>query len=262
MGEIRGLLIRVFTGVGLLVATATAVDRTIFRESFAPIIIDLKVDRRLDAYLPFYKRMKPLVSSHAEISPIELRMLADDWIAATQSNQLEPLLTSFHGENMEDSPKGQLLRTTMRFAESLTKVARVELDNGMTDDGVADAIRATAVIDSVRFASPHSLILATTAARLPLKLASENVAKVKALPELLSRQLRLSQSVDKKYSEMEQRAAQLKLVYEVRYGKADADEVEDNVVIPGSKNAAQRFYGFTEERHLVAGAKACKFVTR
>jgi|LauGreDrversion4_2_1035121.scaffolds.fasta_scaffold371432_2 hypothetical protein len=259
MGEIRGLLIRVFTGVALCAATATAVDQTLLRESFAPLPLDLAIDKRIDAYVPFYRRMMPLLKTDASISSIDLRTLADDWIRATQDGKLQPMQASFYGENFGDTPKGQLLDATLRTSWQLSRIAQVELENGLVDDAVADSIRATSLIDSVRFASPTSMTMAASVVRLPLKIASANVSRVKNLPPLLVKQLELRVGASARFREMMRRSDQLKLVYSVRYGDEDAPEAE----IPDfnhSNTDAQHFYSIDREQALEQNAKACRFV--
>ena len=240
--------------------TATAVDQTLFRESFAPIPVDLRIDGRMDNYVPFFRRLLPHVRKSATISAIDLRSIADDWIRASHSGQLLPLETSFHGEEIEDSPKGQLVEATMRFSTLLTDVANAELANGMVDDAVADSIRAAAVLDSVRFASPTTMMMTASTARRSLSMASANISRVKSLPALLGKQLELNKKADERYLAFLKRSEQMKLVYTVRYGTDTSYEDEIPSFIGIKETDAQRFYGIDRERSLAKRAKACKFV--
>jgi hypothetical protein len=112
MGEIRGILFRTIAGFGVCVLAATAVDRTLFHESFVPVPIDMSADRRVDAYVPFYKRMLPLANLVNGISAIDLRNLADDMILASQSGQLQPIVASFHGLSSHSNSSGMGTRLT------------------------------------------------------------------------------------------------------------------------------------------------------
>ena len=248
-------------GLGLCAATASAVDRTLFRESFVPVPVDLSVDRRMDAYVPLYRRIQPLILRTRPISPIDLRSIADEWIELSQNGQLLPIEASFHGENMDESPKGQLVEGTMRFAIQLTEVAQAELENGLVNDAVADSIRAAAVLDSVRFASPATMMMTATVIRRPLNLAATNISRVKTLPAILVKQLEISRGANDRYIECLKRSERQELIYTVRYGNINADE-EDQIDFRGSKKTgAQRFYGLDRENALAQNAKACKFVT-
>lgn len=263
MGELRGLLFRIFAGVGLCCTTAFAFDQFLFKESFSSIPVDLQVDRRLDAYVPYYRRLLPLAQDSRAISPIDLRQIADDWIIATQAGKLEPIQTSFHGEDVTTSPKGQLIEVVKIIGSQLNRVAETEVDSGLLDDGVADAIRAAALIDSVRFASPTTMFSTAGIARQSIRIASTNISKVKILPAHLYRQVQQSQVSSSKYAEMLKRADHLKLLYTVRYGRYDAAQIEeyqDGRVNFGLRTSAQKFFGIDREQGLAKDAKACRFV--
>ncbi len=260
MGEIRGLFFRIFAGVGLCSATGLAVDRAVFRESFVPVPLDLRVDRRLDAYVPLYQRMLPLRLTSRPISSIDLRALSDDWIRMSQAGKLLPIEASFHGEDLEESPKGQLIESTMRLAAQLTDVAHAELANGMVDDAVADAVRATAVLDSVRFASPGTMMMTSSVARRSLMIASENIVRTRVLPALLLRQIEISKSASARYAECLRRADRQKLVYGVRYGNDGSEEPRYSEILGPKTVSAQKFYGLETAGGLAKRAKACKFV--
>ncbi|MEI7578241.1 MAG: hypothetical protein WCK51_15230 [Armatimonadota bacterium] len=262
MGELRGLLLRVFAGIGLCTATGTAVDRTLLQESFVPIPVDLSVDRRLDAYVPFYRRMLPLVDDRHPISPLELRKVADDWVRASQGGQLLPLEASFHGENLVESPKAQLLYATAKIADQLNRVAEVEIQNGLFDDGISDALRANVMIESIRFASPSAMLTTANVARRSLKLASTNISRAKRIPAHLLVQVRSEGDLESRYADMMRRVERQKLVYSVRYGAADAEEVsreEYETVALRNETRAQKFFGFESAVVLNRGAKACQF---
>lgn len=262
MGELRGLLLRVFAGVVLCTATGTAVDRTLVQESFVPIPVDLSVDRRLDAYVPLYRRMMPLVDDRHPISPIELREVADDWARGVQSGDLRPLEASFHGESMVESPKAQLLSVTAKVAAQLNRVSEVEIKNGLIDDGVSDALRANVMIESVRFASPSTMIATASVARRSLKLASANISRAKRIPAHLLAQIRTQGELETRYADMFRRVERQKLVYSVRYGYEDAEQVakeEYETTAFKNETRAQRFFGFESAVVLNRGAKACLF---
>jgi hypothetical protein len=260
MGELRGLLLKVSGGLGVCVLAMTAVDRTLLHESFVPIPVDLAADRRVDAYVPYYRKMLPLVDPKNAFSAIDLRSLADEMILASQSGQLKPILVSFHGEELEDSPKGRLVSSTICIARQLTEVAVVELRNQRIDDAVADAIRASAVIETIRFASDESMMKSALVVRRAVEISSAKISEVKRLDPHLVRQLASNVSAQARFEEMERRSAQLKLMYSVRYGEDDAMESSIQRVGGPSQIRAQKFFGIDRENTLVAKAKACQFL--
>jgi hypothetical protein len=259
MGEIRGILLRTIAGFGLCVLAATAVDRTLFHESFVPVPIDMSADRRVDAYVPFYKRMLPLANLENGISAIDLRNLADDMILASQSGQLQPIVASFHGEELEESPKGRLVNTTIRLAKQLTEVASAEFNAGRIDDAVSDAIRASALVETIRFTSDDTVMRSAPVIRQSLEISSNNISKVKKLEPHLVRQLAIAQTSKARFEEMERRSATLNLVYSIRYGVDETMTSNTQSSFFDSRTRAQKFLGIDREATLLAKAKACQF---
>jgi hypothetical protein len=259
MGEIRGILFRTIAGIGLCVLAASAVDRTLFYESFVPVPIDLSADRRVDAYVPFYKRMLPLSNLDNGISAIELRELADDMILASQSGQLQPVVAGFHGEELENSPKGRLVDITILLARQLTDVASAELKSGRIDDAVSDAIRASALAETIRFTSDDTMMKSAMVIRRSLEISANQISKVRKLEPHLVGQLAIAQTSQARFEELERRSAKQNLVYSIRYGIDDTIRNNTPNLLGESQTRAQRFLGIDRETALVTNAKACEF---
>ena len=133
-------------------------------------------------------------------------------ILASQSGQLQPVVAGFHGEELENSPKGRLVDITILLARQLTDVASAELKSGRIDDAVSDAIRASALAETIRFTSDDTMMKSAMVIRRSLEISANQISKVRKLEPHLVRQLAIAQTSQARFEELERRSAKQNLV--------------------------------------------------
>jgi hypothetical protein len=257
MVGMRGLFYRFSAAAFVFGATVGAVDQSIFKDQFNPVVIDSEIDGRVHAYIKIVPKTDRLLSERY-IAAKDLRDCAAEWTEGFEKRTLLPVLPGYHGENMADGPKGQILRTQLNLAKRMHALAVQDGKSGNSIQAIRDELASLTLMRNVRNSINYQVEVIESFMSPSLEHLMVQLQKVKALPlELKSKIVELN-TIDSVPSEVLKEMNRIRLQYLARYGTDKIDGDSDWSMKYGIGSNAQRFH--LVETELSKAVLACRFV--